>query len=157
MTVPIAPVIVAAILQVTSPAFKNNNFIPQRFSCEGENISPALQIKKIPDGTKTLAIILFDPDASPDGFVHWVLWNLPPSSEVPEKITIGAKGNNGNGEIGYTGPCPPGGIHHYIFTVYALDTKLNLPETSGKKELEAAIRGHILAQGTITGLYKKIK
>jgi Raf kinase inhibitor-like YbhB/YbcL family protein len=157
MTIPIPPVIVAAIIQVTSPAFKNNDFIPQRFSCEGENISPAIKIKKIPDGTKTLAIILFDPDASPDGFVHWVLWNLPPSSKIPEKITIGAKGNNGNGEIGYTGPCPPDGIHHYIFSVYALDTKLNLPETSGKKELEAAMRGHILAQGTITGLYKKIK
>jgi Raf kinase inhibitor-like YbhB/YbcL family protein len=149
--------LVAAILQVSSPSFKNNDLIPQKFSCEGENISPALKIKEIPHGTKTLAVILFDPDASPDGFVHWVLWNLPPSSKIQEKIMSGAKGNNGSGEIGYTGPCPPTGTHHYQFTVYALDTKLSLPETSGKKELEAAMQGHILAQGTITGLYKKIK
>jgi Raf kinase inhibitor-like YbhB/YbcL family protein len=157
MTIHISAALIAAILQVSSPSFKNNDLIPQKFSCEGENINPALKIKEIPHGTKTLAVILFDPDASPDGFVHWVLWNLPPSSKIQEKIMSGAKGNNGNGEIGYTGPCPPTGTHHYQFTVYALDTKLSLPETSGKKELEAAMQGHILAQGTITGLYKKLK
>jgi Raf kinase inhibitor-like YbhB/YbcL family protein len=157
MTIPISAALVAAILQVTSPSFKNNELIPQKFSCEGKNISPALKITEIPHGTKTLAVILFDPDASPDGFIHWVVWDLPPSSKIPEKIMSGRKGNNGNGEIGYTGPCPPTGTHHYQFTVYALDTKLSLPETSGKKELEAAMQGHILAQGTITGLYKKIK
>jgi Raf kinase inhibitor-like YbhB/YbcL family protein len=157
MSIHVSAVVVAAILQVTSPSFKNNDVIPQKFSCEGDNISPALKIRNIPHGTKTLAVILFDPDALPDGFVHWVLWNLPPASKIPEKIMTGAKGNNGSGEIGYTGPCPPTGIHHYQFTVYALDTKLSLPETSGKKELESAIEGHILAQGTITGLYKKNK
>lgn len=157
MTIHISAVLVAAILQVSSPSFKNNDLIPQKFSCEGENISPALKIRDIPHGTKTFAVILFDPDASADGFVHWVLWNLPPSSKIQEKTMSGAKGNNGNGEIGYTGPCPSTGTHHYQFTVYALDTTLSLPETSGKKELEAAMQGHILGQGTITGLYKKIK
>ncbi|HLY68710.1 MAG TPA: YbhB/YbcL family Raf kinase inhibitor-like protein [Puia sp.] len=155
MTIPISSAVVAGILQISSPAFKNNDFIPQKYSCQGENISPALKIKKIPEGTKTLAVILFDPDASPAGFVHWVLWNLPPSTKIQEKISGGSKGNNGNGEVGYTGPCPPSGIHHYQFRVYALDTKLTMTETSGKKELEAAMNGHILAQGTITGLYKK--
>jgi len=157
MTIPINSAIIAALLQLSSPAFKNNHFIPQKYSCQGQNISPALEIRKIPDGTKTLAVILFDPDASSGGFVHWVLWNLPPSAKIEEQTPAGSKGNNGSGEVGYTGPCPPSGTHHYQFTVYALDTKLDLPETSGKKELEAAMQGHILAQGTITGLYKKIR
>jgi hypothetical protein len=146
-----------ALLQVSSPAFKSNDYIPAKFSCEGKNINPGLKIKNIPAGTKTFAIILFDPDASPDGFVHWVIWNLPPSSKIPEKVMQGSLGNNGNGELGYTGPCPPAGTHHYYFTVYALDASLSLPETSGKKELESAMQGHILGQGTIIGLYKKAK
>jgi Raf kinase inhibitor-like YbhB/YbcL family protein len=149
--------IAVSMLAVTSPDFKNNALIPERFTCEGQNTSPALQIKNIPDGTKTLAIVLFDPDASTDGFVHWVLWNLPPSGNIAENIADGSKGFNGKGEAGYTGPCPPSGIHHYQFTVYALDTEFPLPATTGKKELEAAMNGHILAQGMLTGLYQKKK
>src|ERR1700710_996209 len=105
--------ITAVALQISSPSFKDNDFIPLKFTCEGESISPELQVKNIPANTKTLAIVVFDPDAPNGGFVHWVGFNMPASESIPEKTLAGTMGNNGRGAKGYTGPCPPTGVHHY--------------------------------------------
>ena len=149
--------ITAVTLQISSPSFKDNDFIPLKFTCEGESISPALQVKNIPANTKTLAIIVDDPDAPNGPFVHWVVWNMPPAETIPEKTVAGTMGKNGRGAKGYTGPCPPTGVHHYHFNVYALDTNLDLPEGAGKEELKNAMKGHILGSGELIGLYKKLK
>jgi Raf kinase inhibitor-like YbhB/YbcL family protein len=153
----IMSVIAAATLQVSSPTFTENGFIPAKYTCEGQSTSPALSISAIPQGTKTLALTLFDPDAPNGGMVHWVMWNIDPSGTIAENTTSGVLGKNGKGDNHYTGPCPPTGIHHYHFMVYALDTRLDLPASTGKTELEQAIKGHVLASGELIGLYRKAK
>ena len=148
--------ITAATLQVSSSAFKENDLIPAKYTCEGENINPAISVKNIPQQAKSLALIMDDPDA-PNGFNHWVMWNVDPSGTINENSAPGTQGKNGAGKSGYAGPCPPTGTHHYHFKVYALDTKLNLQEGANKTQLEAAIKGHVLASGELIGLYKKTK
>lgn len=147
-----------ATLTVSSPAFGANAMIPSKFTCEGANISPALHLGEFPSQTKSLAIILHDPDAPhPGGFTHWVAWNIDPMQDIPENYKGGVQGLNGAGKAGYTGPCPPTGTHHYHFMVYALDTRLDLNTGSGQAELEKAMPGHVLASGDLVGLYKKMK
>src|ERR1700735_4758455 len=119
--------VLAATLQVTSPAFTDNSTIPSKYSCEGQNINPAIYIKQVPAGTQSLALILFDPDAPKGGFTHWVMWNIDPAGMIGENSAPGEQGKNGKGQNSYTGPCPPTGTHHYHFMAYALDTKLDLP------------------------------
>jgi Raf kinase inhibitor-like YbhB/YbcL family protein len=149
-------VVMHAILAVSSPAFGPNTMIPTKYTCQGASISPALHIGEFPAGTKTLAIILHDPDASrPGGFTHWVVFNIDPTADIPEGYKGGVQALNGAGKAGYVGPCPPSGVHHYHFMVYALDTRLDLSAQSGKAELEKAMQGHILAQGDLVGLYQK--
>ena len=151
-------VIAMATLQISSPSFSPNGMIPSRYSCEGANTSPAITIKQVPHGTKSLALTLFDPDAPHGGFVHWVLFNIDPSTTmIPDNASPGTPGKNGKGESAYTGPCPPTGTHHYHFMVYALDTRLALASGATKDELETAMKGHILASGELIGLYKKTK
>ena len=143
------------VLTVTSPSFKEGGTIPSKFTCEGENINPALHIEGIPAGTKFLALLMDDPDA-PDGtFDHWVIWNVTPSSEIPEHYNQGIEGNNGTGKTGYTGPCPPSGNHRYYFKVYALDTKLELKKGASKQTVEKTMEGHVLASGELMGTYQK--
>ena len=149
--------ITAATLQVSSSAFKENDLIPAKYTCEGENINPAISVKNIPQQAKSLALIMDDPDARNGGFNHWVMWNIDPSGTINENSAPGTQGKNGAGKSGYAGPCPPTGTHHYHFKVYALDTKLNLQEGANKTQLEAAIKGHVLASGELIGLYKKTK
>ncbi len=145
-----------ATLSVSSPAFESGGTIPAKYTCEGENTSPALSIDNIPKGTKSLALILDDPDAGTSGFVHWVMWNIDPKNDmIQENSAPGTQGKNGRGDLKYTGPCPPTGAHHYHFKVYALDKRLELPISSGKKELEAAMKDHILAWGELVALYQK--
>jgi Raf kinase inhibitor-like YbhB/YbcL family protein len=147
-----------AMLTITSPAFTDNGMIPSKFTCEGDNTSPALHIAAIPSSTKSLAIILHDPDAQREGgFTHWVAFNIDPMADLPEKFNGGTQAMNGAGKAGYIGPCPPTGTHHYHFMVYALDTKLDLDKSADKAKLEKAIQGHVLAMGEIIGLYKKVK
>jgi len=106
--------------------------------------------------TKSLAIIVHDPDAAhPGGFTHWVAFNIDPAQDIPEGFQGGVQALNGCGKAGYTGPCPPSGTHHYHFMVYALDTKPDLPAQTDKAGLEKAMEGHILAAGDLVGLYKK--
>jgi Raf kinase inhibitor-like YbhB/YbcL family protein len=143
-------------LVITSASFKENGMIPKVFTCDGSNNSPALHLATIPEGTKSLAIIMHDPDAPMQGgFTHWVAWNLDPVKDIPANFKGGIQGQNGAGEPGYIGPCPPSGTHHYHFMIYALDTKLTLDKTTGKAGLEEAMKGHILQQGDLVGLYKK--
>lgn len=145
-------------LTITSTAFTNNGNIPSKYSCEGEKINPPLNIAGVPDGTKSFAIIVHDPDAQREGgFTHWVVWNIEPlENPIPENYKGGEQGLNGANQPGYIGMCPPTGTHHYHFKVYALDTLLSLNKKTDKAGLEKSMEGHILAQGELIGLYKKM-
>jgi len=148
-----------ATLQVSSPSFKNGDYIPTMYTCEGQSINPPLEIQGIPQGTRTLALIMDDPDAPAGTFDHWVIWNIEPAKTIRENSAPGTEGSNGKGAKGYTGPCPPAGtgLHHYHFKVYALNTKLDLQTGVKKADLESAMKGHILGQGELVGLYANTK
>ncbi|HTB51571.1 MAG TPA: YbhB/YbcL family Raf kinase inhibitor-like protein [Ferruginibacter sp.] len=152
MTTSITPI----LLHVTSPAFRENNLIPEKYGCKQEkNINPPISIKNIPAAAKCLALIVDDPDAPNGTFVHWVMWNIDPVIMIDEDSAPGIQGKNGKGNNEYTGPCPPFGTHHYHFKIYALDTILDIDEHSGKQALEDAMKHHIIARGELIGLYKK--
>ncbi len=142
-------------LTVTSPAFKPNQAIPEKYTCKGEGVNPPLSIEGIPKDTKSLALILDDPDASSGTFDHWVVWNIPPSqNKIEEQAMPGIEGLNSDDMPGYTPPCPPPGKpHRYTFRVYALDTMLGLDANSTIKDLEKAVKGHVLAEGKLIGLF----
>ncbi len=143
-------------MKIISPVFLHNQLIPKKFTCQGENINPALSIEGIPEGTKSLALIVDDPDAPGGTWVHWVVFDIPPTTtQIAEKSIPGKQGWNDFGKRNYGGPCPPGGTHRYFHKIYALDTVLNLKEGIKKKELEKAMQGHILDQAELVGLYKK--
>ncbi|MCW3996095.1 MAG: YbhB/YbcL family Raf kinase inhibitor-like protein [Candidatus Bathyarchaeota archaeon] len=144
-------------LTITSSAFEHNKRIPEKYTCTGQGINPPLSIEDIPQDTKTLAIIMVDPDAVEGTFNHWVTWNIPPSkNKISEHSVPGTEGLNTAEEHGYHPPCPPRGKpHRYIFKVYALDTELNLDVNTTAEELEAAMQGHILAKGELIGLYQR--
>jgi Raf kinase inhibitor-like YbhB/YbcL family protein len=142
-------------LTITSPAFQNNQSIPEKYSCEGPN--PPLSIEDIPEDTKSLALILDDPDAPGRTFDHWIVWNIAPShNKIAEHTTPGIEGFNSDREHAYIGPCPPPGKpHHYVFKVFALDIMLGLGANSSKKDLENAMKGHVLAEGKLIGLFSR--
>jgi Raf kinase inhibitor-like YbhB/YbcL family protein len=154
-------------LQLFSTAFKEGDFIPAKFSCEGINVSPQLHWSGVPKGVNSFAIIVDDPDAPSGDFVHLVIYNIPanfnelhenvtPSRNIPDEVMLGT---NDFGRIGYGGPCPPAGKpHRYLFKIYALDTILHHLETgSTKQQLLTAMKGHILAEGQLTGKYQRAK
>ncbi len=147
--------IISTTLTIKSPAFKNNEFIPSKYTCDGLNINPELIIEDIPVNTKSLAIIVDDPDAPNGTFCHWLLWDIPPKTTIKEDSRPGTQGRNSIHENKYFGPCPPSGTHHYHFKVYALDAKLNLPPNTGEKELLNTMKGHIISSGDLVGLYKR--
>lgn len=153
-------------LKLTSAAFAHEGVIPKRYTCDGEDISPALQWSGLPEGTKSLALIVDDPDA-PDPaapqmvFVHWVLYNLPPDNDgLPEharaeNLPAGAlEGINDFNKVGYGGPCPPTGRHRYYHKLYALDRMLPDLSEPSKDELLQTMTGHILEQAELIGTYK---
>ncbi len=148
-------------LQLKSFAFEPNGLIPVQYTCDGDNISPPLTWDKVPDGTQSLALIVDDPDAPGRAFVHWVVYNIPANvTELTESLPSQAKldggilqGTNGFREIGYGGPCPHSGTHSYVFTLYALNTKLELTPEAQKSELINSIDGHILEQAELIGRY----
>ena len=142
-------------LVISSSAFENEGLIPSKYTCEGEGINPPLDVQNIPDGTQTLAIIVEDPDAPNGTYDHWLVWNVPPQNIIEEDRIPGISGKNGAGKTGYHGPCPPKGYHRYYFHVFALDSSLELPGGIDKKALQAAMKSHILAKGTLMGRYKK--
>ena len=156
------------MLELTSPAFDDGGEIPRHFTCDGDDVSPALAWTGAPDGTRSLALIVDDPDA-PDPaapkrvWVHWVLYNLPPTSKgVPEAVTRASLGASVRGALndwnrqGYGGPCPPIGRHRYFHKLYALDTVLSdLGARARKADLERAMEGHILARAELVGTYQR--
>ena len=152
-------------LTLTSPGFAADAAMPAKYSCEGQNLSPPLAWSGAPPSTKSLALIVQDPDApDPDlptkVVTHWVVYNLPPSSaaisEGGSDLPAGAEqAKNEKGDNGYMGPCPPKGRHRYFFKLYALDTVLHELSGPGEKEIEQAIQGHVLGTGELVGTYQK--
>jgi len=144
-------------LKLTSTAFKDQENIPPKYTCQGDNTNPELTISGIPERTKTLALILDDPDAPSGTFNHWTIFNIQPTEKIAESSAPqeSTQGKNSAGKNSYTGPCPPSGTHRYIFNLYALDTELTLDATATSKDLRKAMEEHILAQTTLTGLYQK--
>ena len=150
-------------IKVKSSAFEDGGMIPKKYTCDGSDVSPPLSWEGLPEGTKSIALISDDPDAPMGTWVHWVLYNLSADAKglpegVPRKENLenGAlQGRNDFPNIGYGGPCPPGGTHRYFFKIYALDTMLNIPSGCTKKGLLNAMEGHILAQGQLMGKYKR--
>ncbi|OPY77963.1 MAG: putative kinase inhibitor [Syntrophorhabdus sp. PtaU1.Bin058] len=145
-------------LRITSPVFGDNGHIPRLYTCDGKDVNPALMIENVPGGAKSLALIVDDPDAPAGTWVHWVLWNIDPRLKEIKENSVPPKsvqGKNDFGKNNYGGPCPPSGTHRYFFKFYALDTVLNLSPDSTKFRLEKEMKGHILAEGRIVGLYKR--
>jgi Raf kinase inhibitor-like YbhB/YbcL family protein len=150
-------------LQISSPAFEDGAAIPQKYSCDGDDMSPAVYWSELPDQTESIALIMDDPDAPVGTWVHWVLYDLPGNrTEIPENApksdqlpSGGTQGSNSWGRSGYGGPCPPGGTHRYFFKLYALDALLDLASGATKEELLQAMEGHILDQGQLMGTYTR--
>lgn len=142
-------------MKITSPQFGNNAFIPKKYTCQGDDINPPLTISGAPRETKSFALIVDDPDAPGRTWVHWVVFDIPLTSEIPENSIPGKQGINDFGKRNYGGPCPPSGTHRYFFKLYALKSILNIREGANKKELENAMQGHILEEAELVGLYEK--
>ena len=145
-------------ITISSPAFKHNDHIPAKYTCDGADVSPPLLIANVPPAAKSLALIVDDPDAPAGTWVHWVLWNIDPkTTDLAENaVPSGAQqGLNDFRSHSYGGPCPPSGTHRYFFKLYALDSTLTLGANSTKAALEKAMKGHILAQTELIGLYKR--
>jgi hypothetical protein len=142
-------------LVVKSPVFENNQLIPAKYTCDGDDVNPPLTIEGMPEGTKSLILIVDDPDATTGTFNHWVVWNIPPTSKIEENTVPGAEGLSSYRKHAYGGPCPPYGTHRYFFKVYALDTKLGLSANSAKKDVEKAMERHVFAEGELVGLYRR--
>jgi len=149
---------------ISSDVFENGGMLSFEYTCDGSDLSPVLSWDGIPTGTQSIALIMDDPDAPRQTFVHWVIYNIPAntaglSGALPRNKTLddgSLQGKNDYGRIGYNGPCPPPGKpHRYFFKVYALDTTLGLKSGATKSQLEAAMSGHILAQGEIVGKYRR--
>ena len=146
-------------MKLTSSAFNDHGPIPTEFTCDGANINPPLSTSNVPENAKSLALIMDDPDAVVGVFVHWVMWNIAPETREITKGNEpdGIKGKGSSNKLNYVGPCPPTGTHRYFFKLYALDTKLNLPEGSAKIELENAMNSHVIEQTSLMGTYKRNK
>ncbi len=150
-------------LELTSGAFAEGNAIPTRYSCQGEDMSPPLAWQGAPAATQSFALIMDDPDAPGQTWVHWIVYNLPATTHaLPEGVTAGtalsgnaAQGRNSWGRNDYGGPCPPSGTHRYFFKLYALDSVLELPTGASKDDVLHAMEGHILAETQLMGTYRK--
>lgn len=143
-------------LVVKSPAFENNKLIPVKYTCDGADVNPPLAIEDAPEETKTLVLIVDDPDCTTGTFDHWVVWNIPPTTcKIEENTVPGTEGVSTFRKHAYGGPCPPYGTHRYFFKVYALDTQLDLESNSTKRDVEKAMKGHVLAEGELIGLYRR--
>lgn len=148
------------LLIVSSPAFGHDGPIPLRYTSYGANEIPPLAWSALPSGAQSLALVVEDPDAStPQPFVHWTVWNLPPApGAIPQALAGAVQGKNGSGANGWRGPHPPDAKpHHYHFELFALDSKLNLPAATDRDGLVAAMNGHVLAKGQLVGVFTKPK
>jgi Raf kinase inhibitor-like YbhB/YbcL family protein len=155
-------------LRFTSFPFAPSDPIPREYTCEGEDVSPALEWAHVPDGAESLVLIVDDPDAPGQTFTHWVLFNLPgDATGLPRDVTVDAEfsdrvpspqeGANDFGDVGYGGPCPPpgDGAHRYFFRLYALDTTLDLDRDASKAQVNDAMNGHVLDETDLVGTYER--
>ena len=141
-------------MDITSPAFEHDEPIPLRHSCDGEDVSPRLDISNLPEGTTVLVLIMDDPDAPGGTWDHWIAYNISPVPTIAEgDHAIGTGGLNSWKQTGYGGPCPPSGIHRYFFRLFALDAELELAAGALKTEVLDAMEGHILADATLLGTF----
>ena len=150
-------------MKLISTVFEHKGNIPPRYTCDGQDVSPPLTWSPPPAGTESLALICDDPDAPGKTWVHWIVYNLPPSihtlpEALPGKSPIleaGVQGTNDFHQLAYGGPCPPRGTHRYFFKLYALDKTLHLRSGATKAELEAAMEGHIIDRGELMACYSR--
>ncbi|MBF0123022.1 MAG: YbhB/YbcL family Raf kinase inhibitor-like protein [Candidatus Omnitrophica bacterium] len=143
-------------MRLTSPDFEHNHNIPVRFTCQGEDISPNLYISEVPEGTKSLVLIVNDPDATNGNWDHWIVFNIAPDVRViPENSIPGVEGMNDYGRPDWGGPCPPRGTHRYFFKLYALDRMLSLPQGVKKAQVLKTMEPCILQEAELIGLYTK--
>ncbi|MDA1334506.1 MAG: YbhB/YbcL family Raf kinase inhibitor-like protein [bacterium] len=145
-------------MEITSFSFEHNGRFPTQFTCDGPDENPDLSITKVPEGAKSLTLLVDDPDAPIGNWDHWVVWNIDPATELIEKNSVpggAVQGLTTFGHNKYGGPCPHGGEHRYFFKLYALDIMLDLPETSTKADVEKAMEGHVLDEAVIVGLYSR--
>ncbi|MFI5333428.1 MAG: YbhB/YbcL family Raf kinase inhibitor-like protein [Candidatus Babeliales bacterium] len=148
----------AMALTLSSPAFTHKGNIPAQYTCDGTNISPALQWSGGPASTKSFALIVDDPDAPSKTYVHWVVFNISATTtELAEGVRSVTCGTNDFGTTKYGGPCPPSGTHRYHFKLYALDTMLDLSSDATKEDVLDAMQGHVLAQTELVGLYARTR
>jgi Raf kinase inhibitor-like YbhB/YbcL family protein len=160
---PFESLYVANPIALESNAFAAGASIPRRYTCDGEDLSPVVRWGAVLDKTKTLILVMDDPDAPGQAFVHWLVYNLPAAiRELPENLPKqsaldigGVQAKNDFGKYGYGGPCPPSGTHRYIFRLFALDVALNLQPDVSKREIIKAMQGHVLASGELIGLYSR--
>jgi hypothetical protein len=146
-----------ARMKITSSAFHEGGNIPSKFTCDGSDTSPPLQITGVPSEAKSLALIADDPDAPGGLFTHWLVWNIPSqtNSIAEGSAPKGVHGTNDFGKSGYRGPCPPPGTHRYSFKIFALDRELDLPSGAKRSQVDAAMKGHVIAQGELVGRYAR--
>jgi len=149
-------------MALTSSAFENGKNLPRRFSCDGDGVSPPLAWSPIPEGTRSFALVLDDPDAPGKVFQHWVAWNIPADwTSLPEDVKPEdeppTQGKNDQGKIGYGPPCPPKthGAHHYEFHLFAADIEPALADDAMREQLYSALDGHVLGLGELTALYDR--
>jgi len=144
-----------------SPAFENFTEIPEKYTCDGADVSPPLKWFNVPEGTKSYVLIVFDPDAPRGIFIHWVMYNIPSEitelrENIPKKNVVeeGYQGINDFGYVGYGGPCPPeGSTHRYVFLLFALDEEIDLDGGAGLSNVISAMRGHIIGYAKLVGIY----
>ena len=144
--------------QLTSPAFKDSETIPQKYTCDGGDINPPLVFKNVPAKTKSLALAVFDPDAPEGTWSQWIIYNIPPNTgEIIENTNPGTEGLSDFGKYTYAGPCPSDEkLHHYIFRAFALNDVLYINEGPSLNEVEKALRRHIIAKNELVGTYQKL-
>ena len=143
-------------MRITSTAFEHEGDVPVRHTCDGEDISPPLTIEDLPAETVSLVLVMDDPDAPMGTWDHWVAYDIEPLTQIPEGVEeLGTPGLNSWGHTGYRGPCPPGGTHRYIFTVYALDATIGWEPEADRTSVVGAIHDNVLAEASLMGFYSR--
>jgi Raf kinase inhibitor-like YbhB/YbcL family protein len=142
--------------EITSDAFESGGTIPSRHACDGENVSPPLAFSGLPEGTRSLALVVDDPDAPVGTFTHWLAWGIDPSADgLGQGQAAPREGRNGFGTTGYAGPCPPHGHHRYFFRLHALDAELDVEPGADRDQLDRALEGHVLETAELVGGYER--
>jgi Raf kinase inhibitor-like YbhB/YbcL family protein len=145
-------------MQLSSPDFENGKEIPAVYTCDGRGIAPHLNISEVPEDAKSFVLMMEDPDAVGGTFNHWMVWNIPADqAQISGDMLIpkATEGINSAGKSGYAPPCPPSGIHHYVFDLYALNNFLSLDVKAKREEIESAMQDHIIQKAQLVGLYRR--